>query len=124
MNLIVQLAVKRLKCDKAAGVDGLYAECVKFAHMSICSLLRKLFNACIKHSFVPINFCSGRIVPVPKKSNICDAFGDYRPVTSVNVLAKVFEYCLLEKLSSYILSYMIFSLGLLQVEGVKRRFLC
>ena len=73
----VQLAVKRLKCDKTAGVDGLYAECVKFAHMSVCSLLRKLFNACIKHSFVPINFCSGRIVPVPKKPNICDAFGDY-----------------------------------------------
>ena len=69
--------------------------------MSVCSLLRKLFNACIKHSFVPINFCSGRIVPVPKKPNICDAFGDYRPVTSVNVLAKVFKYCLLEKLSCY-----------------------
>ena len=70
--------------------------------MSICSQLRKLFNACIKHSFVPINFCSRRIVLVPNKSNICDAFGDYRPVTSFNVLAKVFEYCLLEKLSCYI----------------------
>ena len=55
----------------------------------------------IKHSFVLINFCSGRIVPVPKKSNICDALGYYRPVTSVNVLAKVFEYFLLEKLSCY-----------------------
>ena len=94
------MAVERLKCDKA-GVNGLYAECVKFAHRSTCSLLRKLFNACIKYSFVPINFCSRRIVQVPKKSHICDAFGDYRPVTSVNVLAKVFEYCLLEKLSCY-----------------------
>ena len=93
--------MEQLKCDKAAGVNGLYAECVKFAHMSICSLLRKLFNACIKHSFVSINFCSGRIVPVSKKSNISDAFGDYRPVTSFNLLAKVFEYCLFEKLSCY-----------------------
>ena len=63
--------------------------------------IKKTFNACIKHSFVPINFCNGSIVPLPKKSNISDTFGNYRLVTSVNVLAKVFEYCLLEKLSCY-----------------------
>ena len=50
---------------------------------------------------MPANFCCVRIVPVPKKPSECSTFGDFRPVTSINVLAKIFEYCLLFKLENY-----------------------
>ena len=38
--------------------------------------------------FLPLNFCSGRIVPVPKKERVCGQFTDYRPVTTVSVMQK------------------------------------
>ena len=33
-----------------------------------------------------------------KKSNLCRSYLDFRPVTSVNILAKVVEYCILKKM--------------------------
>ena len=49
---------------------------------------------CCKHGYVPLSFCIERIVPVLKKGKcVCGQFTDYRPVTTVSVIAKVFEYC-------------------------------
>ena len=56
---------------------------------------------CCKHGCVPLNFCIVRIVPVSKKSNVCDSFNDFRPVTTVSGIAKIFEYCLIYKLSNF-----------------------
>jgi hypothetical protein len=100
-NEDVIIAINMLKLDKAAGFDSLKAESIKFAYPMIIDVLRVLFNACCKHGCVPNGFCLGRIVPVPKKSNVCGSFGDFRPVTTVSVIAKVFEYCLVNRLSVY-----------------------
>ena len=54
---------------------------------------------------------------------MCDAFGDYRPVTSVNILAKVFKYCLLEKLSCYIKVHNL-QFGFTAGEGCEKAVLC
>ena len=56
---------------------------------------------CCKHGCVPLNFCIRRIVHVPKKSNVCGSFNDFRPVIKVSVIAKIFEYRLMNKLSNY-----------------------
>ena len=74
----VYYSIEQLKCDKAAGLDGLSAECVKFAHSCVALILCTLFNLCMKYSFVPANFYCGRIVPVPKKPSECSTFGDFR----------------------------------------------
>ena len=58
-----------------------------------------LFNHCVR---VPLSFCVGQIVPVPKKERVCGKFTDYRPVTNVLVSAKVFEYCIVKRLYMYI----------------------
>ena len=95
------IAIGKLKCNKSAGLDDLYAEHVKYAHPLIIDLLMMLFNNCCKHGYVPVNFCGGRITPIPKKS-CSTAFHDYRPVTSINVIPKIFEYCILQKMEEFI----------------------
>ena len=40
-------------------------------------------------------------MPIPKKSNACGSFEDFRPATSVSTLAKLFKYFLLQKLEKY-----------------------
>ena len=32
------------------------------------------------------------ILPVPKKNNVCSGFHDFRPVTTVSVIAKIFKH--------------------------------
>ena len=57
---------------------------------------------CCKHAYTLDNFCVGKIVSVPKKSNVCGSFSDYRSIATVNVLAKVFKYSLMNRLEGYI----------------------
>ena len=95
-------ATDELKIDKAAGFDNLKAKSIKFAHPIIVNVLKELFNMCFKHGCVPLSFCVGRIVPVPKNERVCGKFTDYRLVTTVSVIAKVFEYCIVKRLYIYI----------------------
>ena len=37
-----------------------------------------------------------------KKERVCGKFTDYRPVTTVSVIAKVFKYCIVKRLYMYI----------------------
>ena len=83
-------AIDELKIDKAAGFDNLKTESTKFAHPIIVNVLKELFNMFYKHGCVLLSLCVGRIVPLPKKERVCGKFTDYRPVTTVSVIAKVF----------------------------------
>jgi hypothetical protein len=94
----VLCAINKLGIGKACGIDGLPAEAVKYCHPCIVPILQNVFNACCMHGFVPSNFCSGRLVPVPKKRGVCGNFQDFRPVTTANTLGKIFEYCILSRL--------------------------
>lgn len=91
-------AVSRIALGKASGYDSISAEAIKHCNPILLPKLQELFTACCKHAFVPNNFCGGRITPVPKKAGKCDIFDDFRPITTVNTLGKIFEYCLLAKL--------------------------
>ena len=57
---------------------------------------------CCKHGCVPLSFCVGRIIPVPKKERVSGKFTDNRPVKTVSVIAKFFEYCIVKRLYMYI----------------------
>ena len=91
-------ALNNVAGGKACGLDDLPAEALKFCGKGSIRLLSNLFSLCVKHAFVPSNFCVGRITPVPKKVGVCGKFEDFRPVSTVNIIGKIFEYCLLNKL--------------------------
>ena len=97
----VMVAVSQLKTGKAPGLDGLCCESVIYASRPVIDMLTFIVNMCCKHGYVPSNFCIGRIIPVPKKQSVCGNFVDYRPITTVSVITKIFEYCLLDKLVNY-----------------------
>ena len=82
----IKTAIDKLKCCKSAGLDGLCAEhVINTPHPLLIDLLILLFNNCCKHGFVPTNFCSGKIIPIPKK--LCsNKFQDYRLVSSINII--------------------------------------
>ena len=60
-------AIGLLKVGKAAGCDYHSTEAVKYAHPLIICVLQHLFNMYYEYGWIPLNFCIGRIVPIPKE---------------------------------------------------------
>jgi len=89
---VMQDCVHDLKTNKAPGFDGISSEHIKYAGAQLLVHLCLLFNAMIRHSFVPAGFCFGMIVPLLK-----DKHGDtsrldmYRGITLSNAVSKLFE---------------------------------
>ena len=91
-----------MKIEKSDGLDKLTTEIIKYAHPKLFGKLSMLFTACCKHGVVPSNLCYGRITAVSKIKNMSLGIEDYRPIITINVLAKVSEYFLLYKLQRYV----------------------
>ena len=56
----------QLKSGKAAGMDGLAPEHLKFAPERLDFHLALIFNALVRHSFLPDSFMPVRIIPIVK----------------------------------------------------------
>ena len=89
--------IQKLRLHKAAGHDNITNEHIIFGGNHLAVHLCLLFNAMLRHSFVPSEFRFGMIKPILK-----DKHGDitstdmYRGITLTPVLSKLFESVLLE----------------------------
>jgi len=96
-----------LKRGKAAGIDGLTAEHLLFAHPALCVLLAKLFQLMMAYGYVPNGFRYSYVVPLPKpkecfsKSLKCD---DFRGIAISPIISKLFEYCVLDRFKDYLVT--------------------
>ena len=63
--------IKKLKCGKASGPDGISAESLSFAHDRLHVLLSLYFSTCFSHSYLPKSLLKTTIVPVNK--NKCES---------------------------------------------------
>ena len=96
----VELEAIDLKTNKACDRNGLVIEHVLFSHPVIYKFLKKLFNLSLKHSYVPANFKTSIMTSVVKdeQNKNIDDISNYRPITIISVLSKLFEACLYRKI--------------------------
>ena len=88
-------AIFKLKVCKAPECDGITSEYVKHAEYIFVIALHKLLNMCIAHGYVPNNYTSSVMVPILKdKSGNCTTVSNYRPISLINMFARVFEFCI------------------------------
>ena len=85
------------------GFDGIHSNHLKMGPEICNEFLSMLFFSFIIHSYIPLSMLHGVISPIIK-----DNFGNlscsdnYRPIMSSSVLLKLFEYCLLDRISPLI----------------------
>ena len=98
-------AIFHLKNGKSADDDGISAEHFLNAPFAVYEQLTFLFNAMLRHSFVPEQFKLGTIIPIVKdhQGNLGDV-SNYRGITISPIASKVFEHCLKIVFGSYISS--------------------
>jgi retron-type reverse transcriptase len=100
---LISSLIENMKEGKAAGLDGLTSEHLKFSHPILVVVLCKLFNLLVSHSHIPESFGLSYTVPIPK----CDGrkrsltVDDFRGISISPVLSKLFEQCVLDRYSDY-----------------------
>ena len=86
----VLCALSKLDPSKATGADALSARILRTTAPAISSSLCKLFNYSLKTSQIPTEWKAANVIPVPKSVN-ARSVDEYRPISILPVVAKVFE---------------------------------
>ena len=88
---------------KAAGLDGLVCEHIKFSHPIVICLLTKFFNLLLSLGHIPVSFGVSYTVPVPKCDGRTRALSteDFRGISISPVISKLFEMAIMDKFSNY-----------------------
>lgn len=102
---LVDRCIRKLHLGKACGPDGLSAEHLIHAHPILVVHLCALFRYMIVHQCVPDDFGKGVIIPLLKDKLGCiNSLDNYRGITLIPVIAKLFELVILELCSDCLLT--------------------
>jgi len=103
---LIDKLISKLANGKAAGLDEISGEHLKFSHPILVCILTKLFNFFILKGHIPVNFGASYTVPIPK----CDGrirsvtVNDFRGISISPIISKLFEMAILDRFSIYFTS--------------------
>lgn len=99
-------AICSLVDNKAAGLDHITAEHLKFASQRLTVLLSVCFTGFFVHGCLPPDLISVVLVPLIKdKSAKINSKSNYRPIAIASVLSKVLESVILERISEFVTTH-------------------
>ena len=95
-------ALNLLPPKKSSGLDGISAKLLKDAAHNIAGPLVDIFNLSLRTGIFPDDWKLAKVTPVFKDGNrnIC---GNYRPISVISVVAKVFEKLVYQQLKSFMI---------------------
>lgn len=101
---LIELAsiIKNLKNKKSPGPDAIPNEVFKQIPEETVSNLRQLFNACMKIGHFPQVWKTAKIVPLPKPGKDHTSPKNYRPISLLNNIGKIFEKIICNRISNYL----------------------
>ncbi len=87
--------------NKATGPDKISAKLLKNCASIVCSSLCALFNKSLSSGKFPYEWKLSNVIPIPKKGPAEDV-SNYRPISLLSLVSKVFERCVYNQLISHI----------------------
>ena len=93
--------IKKLDVSKATGLDTISSKLLKIAAPVICDSLSAIFNKSITTGIFPDELKYAKVFPVHKKGSKCDV-NNYRPISVLPVIAKIFERIIYNQLISFL----------------------
>lgn len=96
----VREAVNNVKKKHSRDIFGFSMSLIKGLKEALIIPLTHLINCCIREGVYPGEFKKSKVIPVFKKGD-CDAMSNYRPITLVPAVSKIFEHLLKNQLYAY-----------------------
>ena len=93
--------IKKLKNNKACGEDLVINEYIKSTTNTFIDIYEQLFNIIFETGIVPDNWLMGNIKPIYKNKGDKMDPKNYRPITILSCLGKLFTAVLSERLTKY-----------------------
>ena len=100
--------IRSLDANKAHGWDGISIRMVKICEESLLKPLLNIFNHSLATGNFPTDWKKANIVPIYKKGDK-SIVKNYRPVSLLPILSKIFERCIYDTLYSYFEDHNLFS---------------
>ena len=99
---LVSDVISKLDASKASGPDGIPVIVLKRCSPELSSILSKLFNHCLSESCFPSCWKLASVVPVFKNSGERSDPRNYRPISLLSIVSKVFETLINDALVSHL----------------------
>ena len=119
-TLEIRNIINNLK-DKTGGVDGISTRVIKSISDHILQPLNYIFNLCIEKSIWPDSLKRAEVVPIFKTGNKRST-NNYRPISLISNIAKIFEKIIYNRLFNFITKHKILSknqFGFIKNKGTK-----
>lgn len=96
----IRTTIKRLKYNKAPGIDNIPNETWKLFTPTLLTLLTAIFQKCFEVGQVPSDWCQSVISPIYKKGDRKSP-KNYRPIALLPTLLKVFTTTIASRLTAW-----------------------
>lgn len=97
----IRKCIHNLKSNKSPGIDGVINEYIKCTIDKMTNIYSKLFNIILDTGLVPTNWLQGIIIPIYKKGDHNDP-NNYRPITLLSCVGKLFTSVLNNRLNMFL----------------------
>ena len=101
MTFQIEKAIKKLIKSKATGIHNIQNKILKDSCQVITPFLTDIFNFSITSSIFPDDLKVGKVSPVDKSGDR-DYLNNYRPITVLPTIARVFERLLYDQMYTYL----------------------
>lgn len=93
--------IKTLKRRKAPGPDNISNTVIQNLPGPAICLLTRIFNACLSHSYFPLNWKFAKIIAIPKPGKCPSIPTNHRPISLLSSLGKILEREILDRLVDF-----------------------
>ena len=98
----ILLCIKKLQNNKASGIDQIINEYLKNCPDNVVVLIVKLFNIILDTGLIPTEWCKGLINPIFKGKGSRKTANNYRGITLLSCLGKLFTSVLNYRLTNFL----------------------
>ena len=98
----IEKCINKLNNNKAAGIDNIINEYIKTTKTKMLPLYVSLFNLIIDTGYIPQKWSEGLIVPIYKNKGDSQDPINYRPITLLSCISKLFTSVLNCRITKYL----------------------